>query len=169
MAGATGPRTRARTFGPIGAATVATLLVGCGPTVTSTPTSPPSEAPPAAGAVTSAAIEHLGAVPCPEERAFELHAPTAEGLLCGTLSVPLDHADPGGPTLELDVVLRDEDRPAGVLALLGGRPGGSIGWAVAVLPHLMPEVATEYQFVAIDPRGTGADVLDCPMVLYKLK
>jgi len=126
------------------------------------PPSPGPAAPSAEGPITAAAIERLHAEPCPPEQASAFGGVDPSGILCGTLTVPLDHADPDGATLELEVAIREGDRPSGLLLLLGGGPGGTSRWTTAVLPLLMPQVADEYQFVALDHRGTGADALDCP-------
>ncbi len=142
----------------------AALLVGCTAGPTPGPATTPSGSPIAAGPVTTAAIEALDAAPCPPERAAELLVPEVGGVLCGTLRVPLDHDDPDGAQLELDVTLQDGDRPEGVLLLLPGGPGGNGIWLPAVMPLVLPEVAEHYQLVSLDPRGTGADALDCPAV-----
>lgn len=92
--------------------------------------------------------------PCPEAPQFE----------CGTLVVPLDHADPAGATLALGVRRTpNAGAPRGVGVWLSGGPGQGgqlfLQGTVGVLP---PAVNAAYQWVAIDTRGTGDTALHCP-------
>ncbi len=81
-------------------------------------------------------------------------------LECGWLEVPLDHADPGGRTIDLAVVrlpTTAEDR-IGVLFLNPGGPGGS---GMEFLDWFGPFVADTdlldgFDLVSFDPRGVGA-------------
>ncbi|HWL02121.1 MAG TPA: alpha/beta fold hydrolase, partial [Microbacteriaceae bacterium] len=152
------PRTRNAAARIIGiAGLLALTLTACtapdpGPTATATKT------------VTEAAIEHLAADSCDSPEHADLGLMVTDGLLCGTLSVPIDRSAADSPTVGLTVVMTDQDAPRGVLLLIGGGPGGSSIWTVPTIRAIMPEVAAEYQLVAMDLRGTGAGALDCPEV-----
>jgi pimeloyl-ACP methyl ester carboxylesterase len=77
---------------------------------------------------------------------------------CGMLEVPLDHADPGGPTIQLAVSrVRHTRTPyRGVVLTNPGGPGGS-GTGLATLGDAVPgTVAETYDWYGIDPRGVGA-------------
>lgn len=86
--------------------------------------------------------------------------PTDRRLECGWLEVPVDHADPGGDTIEMAVVrlpAAAEDR-IGALLLNPGGPGGS---GVDFLAWFGPFVADTdlldgFDLVSFDPRGVGA-------------
>ena len=142
----------------LGAAAAAALLAGCTgggddaadrPSRSATPTSQaPTSAPPVPG------------VPA------ELTDPYAcrGGFICAGLEVPLDRADPSGPTLTLQVALEaDPDASRGVLLALNGGPGAA---GAPLAPELVerfgPEVVADYRIVALDQRGTGPGALDCP-------
>jgi len=88
---------------------------------------------------------------------------------CGTVTVPLDYAQPAGPTITVALTrLRavDQRHRLGVLALNPGGPGGS--------GYLMPaDVLTtnavdarlnqRYDLIGFDPRGVGYSTkFDCP-------
>ncbi|WP_084772263.1 alpha/beta fold hydrolase [Nonomuraea candida] len=77
---------------------------------------------------------------------------------CGTLKVPRDHADPGGPQITIALTrLRatDQRRRLGSLAVNPGGPGGS--------GYLMPlelvmsglKVNERHDLIGFDPRGVG--------------
>ena len=79
---------------------------------------------------------------------------------CGFLSVPLDHAKPGGKQIELAVSrIRHsvpDDRYQGVMLVNPGGPGGS-GLALSVLGEYVPDNAgAAYDWIGFDPRGVGA-------------
>jgi pimeloyl-ACP methyl ester carboxylesterase len=91
---------------------------------------------------------------------------------CATVEVPLDHADPDGPTTSVYVVRRPAtgDRE-GALFVNPGGPGGSGAELAELLPFLLPDEITErFDIVGVDPRGVGgSDPLDCggdPADLY---
>ena len=144
-----------RIIGIAGAAALA--LTAC-----ASPAPVPDPAPPMT--VAEAAIERLAAGSCDSPEYAELGLMTTDGLRCGTLTVPIDRSAADSPTTGLTVVLTDQDAPRGVLLLIGGGPGGSSTWAVPTIRALMPDVAAQYQLVAMDLRGTGAGALDCPDV-----
>lgn len=84
---------------------------------------------------------------------------------CTTLDVPLDYAQPGGPTIALPVkryAPRGASAAAAQVWLVDGGPGGAasveLGYLAGSLPKARPDVA----YYAIDHRGTGGpDALDC--------
>lgn len=80
------------------------------------------------------------------------------GRLCGTLEVPLDYADPTGPTLTLALMMApagDPDQRLGALLVNPGGPGGSgIEFVQSGLDYA-PEVRARFDVVGFDPRGVG--------------
>lgn len=78
---------------------------------------------------------------------------------CAILTVPLDHADPAGETIELALARRpadDAEQRLGVLAVNPGGPGGS---GVDLLVNgfgLGGEIDERFDLVSWDPRGVGA-------------
>lgn len=89
---------------------------------------------------------------------------------CATVTVPLDHADPTGPTIELAVLrLPARGDRIGPLFVNFGGPGSG---AVDLLDRFpFPDAIRErFDVVAVDPRGVGGSTpLDCggdPAALY---
>ena len=82
------------------------------------------------------------------------------GAECAMLVVPMDHTDPGGPTIEVAVArIRAVTEPRiGVLVMNPGGPGGSglemLDWMGPVLAN--PEHLGRFDLVGFDPRGVGA-------------
>jgi pimeloyl-ACP methyl ester carboxylesterase len=77
---------------------------------------------------------------------------------CARLTVPVDYADPGGPTLELAVIRRPAGDPAqriGTLIMNPGGPGSSGVRRVQRGFQVSPEVARRFDIVGFDPRGIG--------------
>lgn len=91
--------------------------------------------------------------------------PGMTGYTCSTLTVPLDHRDPRGRTINLQVAAADNVKaPKGVLVLLTGGPGQP---GVSLLPRLAPKlqpVLDDYRLVMFDQRGTGPNALNCPQL-----
>lgn len=76
---------------------------------------------------------------------------------CANLMVPVDYADPAGPTIELAVLRRPADRtPGGVVVINPGGPGAS-GYDYAAYADrlLSPTLLAERDIVGFDPRGVG--------------
>lgn len=76
---------------------------------------------------------------------------------CGMLTVPLDHANPTGPTIKLAVsrVKHRGSKFRGVMFTNPGGPGGS-GTFVAAYGQFVPgKVASTYDWIGMDPRGVG--------------
>ncbi|MBW0114486.1 alpha/beta hydrolase [Pseudonocardia abyssalis] len=85
-------------------------------------------------------------------------------LDCATLTVPVDRAEPDGPTFALPVVRIPAGDPAnriGSLVLHRGGPGYSVvdyvtGIRAGAVPDpLTPEVYARYDVIALDQRGAG--------------
>ncbi|MER7941249.1 MULTISPECIES: alpha/beta hydrolase [unclassified Streptomyces] len=95
--------------------------------------------------------------PCPDDVVAEA-APTV--LRCGTVSVPVDHADPGSARIDLMVsrlAATDPDQRRGTLMLNPGGPGGS-GLALPALlvaRGIPADVLATYDLIGMDTRGIG--------------
>jgi pimeloyl-ACP methyl ester carboxylesterase len=74
---------------------------------------------------------------------------------CATLSVPVDHSDPSGGTLDLALIRTPAtgDR-LGSLVLNTGGPGNALVDS-RYFPVVSPTVQEHYDVVGFDPRGTG--------------
>lgn len=80
-------------------------------------------------------------------------------LKCATLRVPLDYADPAGPTIELslnELPARKSDARIGPLLVNPGGPGGSGLTFVAGGIDLPATLLDRFDIVGFDPRGVGA-------------
>lgn len=81
------------------------------------------------------------------------------GAECGSLAVPMDHADPTGPTVTLALsrvrhTVPDADYQ-GIMLVNPGGPGGS-GLGLSFLGYLVPDgVGAAYDWIGFDPRGVG--------------
>ncbi|GAB2842906.1 alpha/beta hydrolase [Actinocorallia aurea] len=87
------------------------------------------------------------------------------GARCAELTVPLDHADPGGRTLTLALSrlpAADRAHRIGSLLLNSGGPGEpSLGMPLPVRAA-MKDVADRYDLIGLDPRFVGRSTpLDC--------
>ncbi|RLU90400.1 hypothetical protein CTZ27_20925 [Streptomyces griseocarneus] len=85
---------------------------------------------------------------------------------CATLPVPLDYANPTGPTTDLAVTRLRSDHPEkrrGTLLMISGGPGGSGREMVARSgKRLREETKGAYDLVGLDPRGVGgSEPADC--------
>ncbi|MFJ6852191.1 alpha/beta hydrolase [Streptomyces sp. NPDC091271] len=94
---------------------------------------------------------------CPDDVVAEA-APTE--LQCGTVSVPVDHADPGSARIDLMIsrlASTNPDKRRGTLMLNPGGPGGS-GLALPALlvaRGLPAGVLDGYDLIGMDTRGIG--------------
>ncbi len=85
------------------------------------------------------------------------------GVDCATLPVPVDHAAPDGPTLDLALVRHratDAGRRIGSLLYNPGGPGAPAGDVVRAIgtpgaAPFSPEVLARFDVVGMDPRGVG--------------
>ena len=76
---------------------------------------------------------------------------------CGTVTVPLDHSDPDGPTIDIEVArvpAADPDQRIGVLLTNPGGPGAS-GVEFALAEPFPQEVLDRFDIIGWDPRGVG--------------
>ncbi len=90
---------------------------------------------------------------------------TCGGIECGSLTVPLDHDDPDGPTIELAVTrtpASDPD-PLGSIFLNFGGPSAETGEIMAFAGPAFAELLDgRFHVVGWDPRATGdTERLDC--------
>ncbi|MGW6497393.1 alpha/beta fold hydrolase [Nonomuraea angiospora] len=92
-------------------------------------------------------------------------------LECGTVSVPLNHRDPGGRKIDLAVTrlaATDEAHRLGAVAVLPGGPGNS-GYLDPVLRaalrnEQMAGLNERYDIIGFDPRGVGYSTkVACPL------
>jgi pimeloyl-ACP methyl ester carboxylesterase len=79
-------------------------------------------------------------------------------LQCGTLTVPLDHADPGGPKIRLALTRRVHTATPyqGVLLTNPGGPGGSDLTMPSLSDYVPGAAGAAYDWIGMDPRGVGA-------------
>lgn len=129
----------------------AALAGGCGDTGDTSPTSPDSIGAPAATDATTATVEAPEPVPAPVSwRAC------GGGLDCATVTVPLDYADPGGPTVDLAVARRPAADPSARIGSLFVHPGGPGASGIEYLrAGLGQPFGDRFDLVAWDPRGVG--------------
>lgn len=85
---------------------------------------------------------------------------------CGTLTVPVDYADPTGDTVDLNLQRAralDEDNLVGSVVVNPGGPGApGVTMAENADDYFRSELRERVDIVAFDPRGTGAsDPIDC--------
>ena len=90
---------------------------------------------------------------------------------CGLLTVPLDHARPAGPTIQIAVsrVLHTSKPFKGAVFTSPGGPGSS-GLYLSTLGQYVPKgVGLQYDWYGIDPRGVGASLpaLSCDNSYFK--
>ncbi|MFI0421790.1 alpha/beta hydrolase [Spongiactinospora sp. 9N601] len=108
----------------------------------------PAQAAPAAPAAPSGSPS-VAWQPCRED-------PTAD---CGTLAVPVDWKNPGGPTIDLALARRKATDPAarvGSLLIDPGGPGGSgVDFALAAGTYFSAELNRRFDIVGFDPRGVA--------------
>jgi pimeloyl-ACP methyl ester carboxylesterase len=77
---------------------------------------------------------------------------------CGDLVVPLDHADPDGPTITLRVsrITHTTEQRRGVMFTNPGGPGGSGLWMAQIGGSVPGKVGESFDWYGMDPRGVGA-------------
>ena len=90
-------------------------------------------------------------------------------LECTTLEVPLDHDDPDGDTITIDLTrsrAEDGERRIGVLLVNPGGPGGSGTVMAEFFSQRHPDLAEVFDIVGWDPRGVaGSSELTCDQPL----
>jgi len=108
---------------------------------------------------------------CPARRRTAVHLlplfTSCDGRYeCADVRVPLDYANPGGPTIDIAIArqpARDQANKLGILLVNPGGPGGS--GIEAVEGGAVPaDVAARFDVIGFDPRGVGrSDALACPV------
>ncbi|RFS84044.1 alpha/beta hydrolase [Actinomadura spongiicola] len=87
------------------------------------------------------------------------------GARCAKLTVPLDHSEPGGRTIELAMSrlpAKDRAHRIGTLVLNSGGPGEPTLGMPLETHAAMKDVAARYDIVGLDPRFVGRSTpLDC--------
>ncbi|MBB5779071.1 alpha/beta fold hydrolase [Nonomuraea jabiensis] len=139
--------------------------------------------PPAAGATASAGASSVRWKACPdysdevirgmgvaEDKVAAFHS-LMKRLECGTVSVPLNHREPGGRKIDIAVTrlaATDKAKRLGAVAVLPGGPGNS-GYLDPVLRtalrnEQMAGLNERYDIIGFDPRGVGYSTkVACPM------
>jgi pimeloyl-ACP methyl ester carboxylesterase len=83
---------------------------------------------------------------------------------CATIKVPVDYADPTGPTVDLAAVrVKASGDKIGTLFVNPGGPGGSaVDYAKAADYIVSSDIRAHYDIVGIDPRGVAkSDPIHC--------
>lgn len=145
----TDPRFRRRSA--IVAAVACFVVMGC--TRTTTDTALPDEGEPA----TSSSQAADTTAPADDGPSALEWSSCVQDLECATLAVPLDHADPASPTIDLALIRRpakDQANKVGSLVLNPGGPGGS-GFDLIKNLELGDELEDSFDAVSWDPRGIG--------------
>ena len=136
------------------ASLVAALAVSV-PLLATLATAPASSAPSAPSTPAAAAAVRASAAP---------DAPTIRWrdcgrVDCGRMSVPLDHDEPDGASIDLEVARVPARKPARRIGAVFVNPGGPGGGAAGFAPYaarlLGPQVRNRFDVVGIDPRGVG--------------
>jgi pimeloyl-ACP methyl ester carboxylesterase len=93
-------------------------------------------------------------------------SPCAGGLECASVPVPVDYANPAGPSLPIAIARRPAADQAGKLGVLLVNPGGPGGSGVEIVQAglLPPEITARFDVIGFDPRGVGGSTgLSCPL------
>lgn len=86
------------------------------------------------------------------------------GAQCADVTVPVNYADPQGPTLTVAISrITGTDPQRGVMLSNSGGPGGEgLDFMVDVSQAMTPEVRARYDLIGMDPRGVGrSSAVDC--------
>jgi pimeloyl-ACP methyl ester carboxylesterase len=88
------------------------------------------------------------------------------GLQCGSVTVPLDYANPQGPTIQIAVARHPAEVPADSIGSLVINPGGPGVSGIDDLPNelsvLTPGLLDDFDIVSFDPRGVDrSDPVNC--------
>ena len=89
-----------------------------------------------------------------------------DGLQCGTVTAPLDYADPGGATIEIAVARHAAEDPSARVGSIVINPGGPGGSGIDDLPSelsvMTPGLLEDFDVVSFDPRGVDrSDPVTC--------
>lgn len=160
---------RSRLVAGLGVASLATapLMAATAPAGAAAPT----PAPPPTPATPAPTPSPTGPVPAPAPTTTPAPPPAKApitwrrcgSMQCGTLDVPLDHADPRKGTITVAISRRpadDQKRKLGVLFVNPGGPGGSSVTAVPMFAQILGrDVRARFDLVGVDPRGVGGSDL----------
>ena len=128
----------------------ATLVVGC---------SRGSAARVGARTTTSAVAPTSSTLPPAPPVTPVVWTPCQDGLQCGTVSAPLDYAEPDGPQIQLALARRPAADPAERIGSIVINPGGPGGSGVDDLPSelrvLTGGLLARFDIVSFDPRGVA--------------
>lgn len=132
----------------LAAAVTAVVLAGAVPACRSEGASSDASGPPKASSST----------PAPRRGPLTWRS-CESGLQCARLRVPLDYADPAGPTISLALIrirARHADQRIGSLVVNPGGPGASGVQFLADARSYLPDgIADRFDVVGFDPRGIG--------------
>ena len=105
----------------------------------------------------SESIEDAGSDMTPEVAVDPVRwEPCDEPFQCATVTVPLDHQEPSGETIDLGVIrVEASGDPLGSVFINLGGPGGSTVSAIRNGFRLDDETMERYHLVGFDPRGIG--------------
>ncbi|MFX4291698.1 alpha/beta hydrolase [Streptomyces bohaiensis] len=141
-----------------------TALTAAAPAVAA-PTAPALQDPAVPGAVRTAPAEPRWGACARDPQDTHGARLDAAGVRCAELTVPVDHADPGGPTLTVAVSRLAATAPDGGLGPLlvnGGGPGGRGLHLPLDAAAALGETAGRYDLIGMDPRGIGRSTpVDC--------
>src|SRR4051812_28996274 len=101
--------------------------------------------------------------------AAQADAPCLPGARCGTVTVPLDRANPSAGTIDIAYALLPRTdtsrRRLGTIAPNPGGPGDSTIANAGLYTQALAPLRTRRDLLLIDPRGTGrSGALSCPSV-----
>ena len=124
----------------------------------SSPTVEPTPEPGSSDAPESALAPFYGQKPAWEE--------CRDGFQCAKLTVPVDYSDPGGETIELQLLKDPADVPSARVGSLVVNPGGpgapGTSYAEQASQAFRSAITDHFDIVGFDPRGTGASApVDC--------
>lgn len=96
--------------------------------------------------------------------------PCENGLECAQVVVPVDYANPTGPTLTLNVQRAPASvQRTGAMFVNPGGPGGATAEFVAYLAENLPAPVTEqFDLVGVEWRGTAASDFGCGVTIPEL-
>ncbi|HXQ90587.1 MAG TPA: alpha/beta fold hydrolase, partial [Acidimicrobiales bacterium] len=130
----------------------ASMLGACAPAATH-PRATASSTTPATGATRATTTTTM----TPEPPVTPVQWAPCGALLCGTVAVPLDYAQPQLGTLEISLEMHPATDPAERIGSLVINPGGPGGSGINDLPSelsvLTPELLARFDIVSFDPRG----------------
>jgi pimeloyl-ACP methyl ester carboxylesterase len=135
------------------------------PTTSDPATSDPATSDPATSDPTSDPAAEPGFEVAPADWA-DCDTPT--GFECASIEVPLDHAEPAGPTIPIALIRRPatgDDRIGSVVFNPGGPGGSGLKYLELAVLGIPGEVADRFDLVSFDPRGVGASAaVRCELV-----